>query len=76
MKINLEVLWNNTINNFQVNHGQCNPVIFPETFSFGSSKYLIDLPLRDSRITVTSPRIYPQIYHRNSCLGVIVFKGV
>ena len=76
MKINLGVLWNDTMKNFQVNHGQYDPIIFPETFSFRSSKYLIDLSLGDNRITVTSPGIYPQIYHRNSCLGVLVCKGV
>ena len=36
-KINLGILWNHVIKNFQVKHGQCDSIIFPETFCFGSS---------------------------------------
>ena len=30
---------------FQVRHGQCDSIIFPETFSFGISKQLLDFHL-------------------------------
>ena len=40
--------------NFQVKHSQCDSNIFRETFSFGSCKYLLDLPLGDNRILLTS----------------------
>ena len=36
--------------NFQVKHGQCDRIIFPTTFSFESSKWLLDLCFADSRI--------------------------
>ena len=49
-KINLRLLWNHIMKNFQVKHGQCDSIIFPETFSFESSKYLLDLCLAGSRI--------------------------
>ena len=63
------------MSNFQVEHGQCDSIIFPETFSFGSSNYLLDLPLGDNRILLTDPGIYPQIYHRTSCPTVRICKG-
>ena len=30
--INLTILWNHTMKNFQVRHSQCDNIIFPETF--------------------------------------------
>ena len=60
--------------NFQLRHGQC--IILPETFSLGSSKCLLDLPLGDNRILLTGPGIYPQIYHRTPCPAVLICKGV
>ena len=47
--------------NFQVKHGQCDSIIFPETFSFGSSKFSLDLHIGENRILLTGPGIYPQI---------------
>ena len=41
-KINLRILWNHIMENFQIKHGQCGNIIFPKTFSFES--------LADSRI--------------------------
>ena len=43
-KINLSILWSHTIKNFQVKCGQCDSIIFPETFSLGRSTYQSDLP--------------------------------
>ena len=40
-------LWNHTMKKFQVRYGQCENIIFHETFTIGSSKYLLDLPLGD-----------------------------
>ena len=37
-KINLRILWNHIMKNFQVTHGQCDHIIFLKTFSFESSK--------------------------------------
>ena len=53
--------------NFQVKNGQCDSIIFSETFSLGSSYYLLDLPLDESRTPLIGPRIYPQIYRRIPC---------
>ena len=64
------------MNNFQVKHGQCDTIIFQETFSFGSSEYLSDLLLGDNRIVLTGTGIYPQIYHRASYLAVLICNGV
>ena len=36
--------------NFQVKHGQCDSIIFPKTFSFESSKELLDLCFPDNMI--------------------------
>ena len=74
-KINLEILWNNTMKNCQVKHGQCGRIIFPETFSFGSSKYLLDLSFCDKRILLTDPEIYPQKYRRTLCPAELICKG-
>ena len=49
-KINLKILWNHIMKNFQVKHGQCDSIIFPKTFSIESSKQLLDLCFADSRI--------------------------
>ena len=62
--------------NFPVKHGQCNSIIFPETFSFGSSKYLSDIPIGDSRILLKGPGIYPQICHRTQYPEVLFCKRV
>ena len=37
-KINLRILWSHTMKNFQVKLGQWDSIIFPNTFSFESSK--------------------------------------
>ena len=42
-KINLRILWNHIMKNFQVKHGQCDSVILPQ-------KLLLDICLADSRI--------------------------
>ena len=34
--IELKILWNHIMENFQVKHGQCDSVIFPKSFSFES----------------------------------------
>ena len=34
----LRILRNHIIKNFQVKHGQCDSIIFPQTFSFEGSK--------------------------------------
>ena len=49
-KINLRILWNHIMKNFQIKHGQCDTIIFSKTFSFERSKLLLDLCLADSRI--------------------------
>ena len=43
---------------FQLKHSQCDSVIFPETFSLGSSKNLLNLSLVDNSILLTDPGIY------------------
>ena len=43
-------MWNHVVKNFQVKHGRCDSIIFPKTFSFESSKSLLDLYLANSRI--------------------------
>ena len=30
-EINLRILWNHCMKNFQVKHGQCDSIVFPET---------------------------------------------
>ena len=47
-KINLRILWNHIVKNFQVKHGQCDSIISHKTFSFESSKLLLDFCLSDS----------------------------
>ena len=37
-KINLRILWNHIMKDFQVKHGQCDRIIFLKTFSLESSK--------------------------------------
>ena len=37
-EINLRILWNYTMKNFQKSHGQCDYIIFLETFSLTISK--------------------------------------
>ena len=49
-KINLRILWNHIMKNFQVNHGQCTSIILPEKFSFEGPKKLLDLCFADNRI--------------------------
>ena len=46
----LRILWNYITKNFQVKHGQSDSIIFPKTFSFQTSKSLLDICLVDSRI--------------------------
>ena len=48
-KIYVKILWNH-MKNFQVKHGQCDSIIFPKTFSFESSKELLDLCFPDNMI--------------------------
>ena len=61
--------------NFQVKHGQCDSIIFPVTFSFGSSQHLLNLFLGDNRILLTGPGIYSHIYHRTPCPTVLICEG-
>ena len=62
-------LWNHTVKKFQVRYGQCENIIFPETFTIGNSKYLLDLPLGDiNRILFTGPGIYSQILELHALL--------
>ena len=75
-KINLGIFWNHTMKNFYVKHGQCDSIIFSETFSLGRSKYLLELPLGYNKILLTVPRIYPQIYHRNLWPALLICKGI
>ena len=37
-RINLRILWNHIMKNFQVKHDQCDSIIFLNTFSLESSK--------------------------------------
>ena len=32
VKTNLRIVWNQSNKNFQVRHGQCDSIVFPETF--------------------------------------------
>ena len=75
LKINFAILWDHIMENFQIKHSQCDSNIFPETFSFGSCKYLLDLPLGNNRILLTSPGVYPQIYQITPCPAVLTCKG-
>ena len=50
LRINIRILWNHIMKNFQVKHGQCDSIAFPKTFSFENSKWLLDLCLDNSRI--------------------------
>ena len=45
LRINLKLLWNHIMKNFQVKHGQCDSIIFLKIFS--------------SLILLTGPGIYP-----------------
>ena len=74
-KINLGILWDHTTKNFQVKYGYCDSIIFPETFSSGSSEYSLDLPLGDNRILLTGLGMYPQISHRTPFPAVLICKG-
>ena len=38
LRINLKILWNHTIKNFNIKHGQSDSIIFLETFFLESSK--------------------------------------
>ena len=49
-KIKLRILWNHIMKNFQIKHGQCDSIIFPETSSFESFKQLLDFSFAGSRI--------------------------
>ena len=49
-KINLGILWNHIMKNFQVKHGQCDSIIFLKTYFFESSTQLSYLCFADSRI--------------------------
>ena len=73
-KINLRILQNHTLKNFQVKHDQCDGIIFPKIYSLGSHKYLLDLPLGNNRIHLTGPGIYPQIYYIIPCSAVLICK--
>ena len=44
------ILWSYIMKNFQAKHGQCDSIIFSKTFSFESSKSLLNLCLANSRI--------------------------
>ena len=62
--------------NFLVKHCQCDNIIFPETFSLGSSKCLLDVPFGDNGILLAGPGIYPQIYHRTLNPAILICIGV
>ena len=49
-KINLRILWNHIMKNFQVKHGQCDSIIFLKIFPFENSKQLLEICLADTRI--------------------------
>ena len=46
--------------NFQVRHSGHGSIIFPDTFSLGSYKYLLGLHRSDKKTLPTHPGIYPQ----------------
>ena len=51
LRINVRILWNQIMKNFQVKHGQFDSIIFLKTFSLESSKYLLlNLGLAGNRI--------------------------
>ena len=50
MTMKNEAKFKEELKNFQVNHGQRDSIIFPQTFSVESSKQLLDLCLAESRI--------------------------
>ena len=57
---------------FQVIHGQCDFIIFRKTFSLGSAKQLLDLPLGDNGVLSTGPGFYPQILELHALLLLFV----
>ena len=51
LRINLRILWNLIMKNFQVKHGQCDSILFLKTFSLENpKKLLLNLFIADSRI--------------------------
>ena len=77
-KIYLRALWNHLMKNFQLKHGQCDSIIFPQNIFFWRL-YVIARPLRcwqqDSLLLVCR-EIYPQIYLIIPCPEVLICKGV
>ena len=50
-KLDLRILWNHIMKNFQIKHSQCDNIIFRKTFFFfESSEQLLDLCLTDTMI--------------------------
>ena len=58
--------------NDQVTHGQYDSITFPKTFPFAISKPC----WHQNSALLTGPRIYPQIYHRDTYPIVLICKGV
>ena len=64
-KINLRILWNHIMKNFQIKHGQCDSIIFRQKFFFWRLS-VIARPfsfLQQDSLLFIFPGIYPQIYH-------------
>ena len=77
-KINLRILWNHIMKNFQVKHGQCDSIIFSRNIFFWRL-LVIARPLpcwQQDFLLLICPRIYPQIYHRTPRPAVLICKGI
>ena len=74
-KINLRILWNHIIKNFQVKHGQCDIIIFSKTLSFERSSQLKYLCWKQGSFLLIGFGIYLQIFHRTPCPAVLICEG-
>ena len=50
--------------------------LYSPKYFFFETKYLLDLPLDDSKILFTGPGVYPQIYHRAKLPEVLICKEI
>ena len=79
-KIDLRILWNHIMKNFQVKHGQWDSIIFPQNIFFCRFQVIArPLPcLQQDSLLLICPRIYPQINqsYRIPCPAVLICKWV
>ena len=74
-KINLEILLNHIMNNFQIKHGQCDSIIFTKIYFFWNISVIIRTLLcwKQDSLLLTGPGIYSQIYQGATCPTVLIY---